>query len=391
MRESDGTVYYVDKDHGSASDSNPGTSESAPWATLQKAFSTTPLANGIVKIKKSATPYGSATITRSNGSEANIITVEAYDPNDRPIFNGRTQFESPASYWRVRNLIGDGAGTADVGGSMFGADAANHIEWYGCEGMNAPGNSTTNVAGTQGFQPDNCADLWYINCLSHDNGDNTLDHGWYCESGVRYYWWNCIAYGNGGYGVQVYNGTGSNVEPSRDMYFYNFVSDDTGRVGPVDGLTTGRGGWVVDSGHADGTTSNHWKNIHWFNCLSTFHTRGSSNRSGFRHISAKNQTQTTIDNWPGGYPKSSINNCMCGGNTDADLVFNSLASQASVLTVSNLWEDTDPLYVNQAGRNYRLQAGSPARGVGLADYTPPFDFAGNTRTVADLGAYAYGS
>lgn len=381
MRESDGTVYYVDKDHPSASDANAGTSEAAPWATLAAAFRSTgsggPANNGIVKVKKGATAYAGATVTRSNASEANLVTVEAYNPADRPVMNGKLQFNSPSSYWRVRNLIADGTGLA-IGGSLFGADSSNHLEWYGCEAKFGPGVPGGGGPGVQGFQPDNCQFLWWVNCSSHDNGDvDARDHGYYVETGTDYYFWNCIAYGNPGYGWHIYNGTNA-TEDSRRVYLYNCLSDDNARNG------VGRSGYIQQSDHADGSTWI-WRDIHWYNCLSTNHIENSANY-GWR-IRPQNQAQATVDGWAGGFPKSSIESCLSFNNVTGTYQFTALASEASMLTVANLITGQDPLYVNQAARDYRLQAGSPALNAGLAAYCPPIDFNGNPRTQANIGPY----
>jgi hypothetical protein len=401
MRESDGTVYYIDKDHPSASNVHAGTSESQPWATFAAAFRTTgsggPANNGIVKVKKGATPYaGALGITRDNGSEANLVTVEAYDPNDPPIIGGttpKTRFQSGAGYWRLRNLIADGSSqTTDLTDALWSADGCDHIEWYGVTARYGVGTGVDTDAGVQGFQPDNCADLWYINCLSHSNGSETLDHGWYVESGQRYYFWNCIAYGNAGYGWHLYNGSGTS-EPAKHMFFYNCLADDQG---VIDATPTGRAGWIINSDHANLVDANIWTDCHFYNCMSTNHitrTGDFSNRWGYRFASTRNQTQTTINNWTGGFPKFTINNSLAYNNVSGDVSYRADggASEASVLTRSGLLLATNPLYVDQPSKNFRLQSGSPARAAGLADYTPPIDFTGATRTVADLGPYAYGS
>jgi len=48
----------------------------------------------------------------------------------------------------------------------------------------------------------------------------------------------------------------------------------------------------------------------------------------------------------------------------------------------------DPLVVSDAGRDYRLQSGSPLIGAGVEAYTPTVDLLGNPRVTADIGAYA---
>ena len=67
--------YYVDKDHGSASDSNPGTDEALPWLTITKA-NTTLTAGDTVYIKEGI--YDTYISPSNSGTSGNRITYQNY-------------------------------------------------------------------------------------------------------------------------------------------------------------------------------------------------------------------------------------------------------------------------------------------------------------------------
>lgn len=83
-----GTVYYVDKNHASSSDTNPGT-ESLPFLTIQKGINV--LAPGDTLYVKSGSynptvdQYKNLQIEKK-GSQSNYILISAY-PGHRPIIN----------------------------------------------------------------------------------------------------------------------------------------------------------------------------------------------------------------------------------------------------------------------------------------------------------------
>ena len=77
-----------------------------------------------------------------------------------------------------------------------------------------------------------------------------------------------------------------------------------------------------------------------------------------------------------------------GGTLVGNISTNSLETGGSGLTMSGNMQNTDPLFMNAAGFNFHLTAGSPARGLGLATWCPAVDFDGVARTGAcSAGAY----
>lgn len=100
-------TYYVDKDHASASDSNAGTSESAPWKTIYKANNTV-AAGDIVYIK--AGTYTASTTNYVNpgasGTSGSRITYAGYGSGPVLITSGDYGIRlNGRSYITVSNIV----------------------------------------------------------------------------------------------------------------------------------------------------------------------------------------------------------------------------------------------------------------------------------------------
>jgi len=91
----------------------------------------------------------------------------------------------------------------------------------------------------------------------------------------------------------------------------------------------------------------------------------------------------------GAYTYSNISitkNIVYGGN---GLILQP-TSPPTGITISNNYESTNPLFMNEATHNYFLQAGSPAIDNGYNTGITT-DYSGNARTNIDIGAYEYNS
>ena len=145
-----GTTYYLDNTHGSASDSNPGTSASAPWLTLNKAITT--LVAGEMVIGKGTYSHASAILPTNSGTSGNPIIYRAETSQNFIIdqLNTNDGFRLDANSinytvfddMEIKNVKG-----ADGGGGVFTKDDNLSIHVLNChihhidcqEGGNAGG------------------------------------------------------------------------------------------------------------------------------------------------------------------------------------------------------------------------------------------------------------
>ncbi|MFD0717095.1 hypothetical protein [Paenibacillus sp. GCM10027626] len=109
-------TYYISST--GCSDSNPGTSPSAPWCSLTKVNSLTLLPGDQVLLNRGSTWIGQHMSFKSSGTAANRLTLADYGPpaNPRPRIVGNDSnaermisFINP-SHWNIRNLEVSNAG-----------------------------------------------------------------------------------------------------------------------------------------------------------------------------------------------------------------------------------------------------------------------------------------
>ncbi len=98
---SEAATYYVDKHHPSASNSNAGTSTSAPWLTIGKCVSTM-VAGDTCQIR--AGTYLEYLTISTSGTAVNRITYRNY-PGETPIIDGSGTATNQPTVWSQPRLI----------------------------------------------------------------------------------------------------------------------------------------------------------------------------------------------------------------------------------------------------------------------------------------------
>lgn len=170
-------TYYVDSAHGSASDSNAGTSESAPWSTVTKACATL-TAGDTCYVKGDGTLYHENTTPAASdnapvysptnqGSAGNPIAFRAYTPTD-----GSRRHRPILSCNRRTGVSGDPKCP------VFGSNGKDYVIWDGfavpiggASGTAHSGYSANFVAGADNCTVENC----YL-----DGGGVHFQSGNYC-------------------------------------------------------------------------------------------------------------------------------------------------------------------------------------------------------------------
>lgn len=299
-------------------------------------------------------------------------TIEALDPANKPVILGSLRPQDAARYWRFRNLKLDGAGSGDgYGIKVTGngtATVPHHLEFYGMEVYNVdsglPQPQGISVQGGTGSTVPH--DLHFYNNLVHHIGGPSASqnqtHSFYfgqCEDMVVA---NNVSRDSRGWGFRMGSAT-SGVKGMRNSILVNNT---------VVRSSAGGGFTLYEDG--SGTPP------HYLSAGNRFYNNIVSDVQGLYaysswFLAAVNSPADTSNLWD-------RNLAYLYGN----LVRNAEGANISSTFVSQPM-NVDPLFVNKAGNDFHLSTGSPAIGAGLPDYTPPFDFDGNPRTTADLGAF----
>lgn len=154
--EAHAQTYYVSSSDPGRSDSGPGTSASAPWATLTKVSSVTFNAGDTILLKKGDTWTGETLFLKGSGTSSNWITLSSYGTGARPRI---TPYTSEAAI-----PAADPTNVAN-NGIMYGIRLQNNAGWkivgieiaYTKMGIVYTNDNTANKDG-----------LWIEDCYVHN-------------------------------------------------------------------------------------------------------------------------------------------------------------------------------------------------------------------------------
>jgi hypothetical protein len=408
------SAYYIDTNHPSASDSNPGT-EALPWKTIQKAANTL-VAGDTVYIKQGT--YTGLVSAKNSGSAGAWITYSAYPGHEhKAILDGAGFQIKGKSYIKVSGLriqevmggsefgidiVGPGSNITISGNYIYHTRASGIAAWGAPWQQGEPDSALTNLI-IENNKVERANDGGYNEIIHVANGVDGFEirnnevlnggpngtnggEGIDAKYGVR----NGKIYGNRVHDLQrigIYVDGASRYATNIEV-FGNLVYNT-----PSTGITIGKEG----AGTVDG--------IRVYNNIVYGHARnGIDLFPHFNDNSANMRNITIVNNMIYGngfeaghggggiavnYPTATnvvVRNNIAYKNTDFQISTNVGAVDHNLTT--------DPHFVNEAARDFHLKSTSPALDTGVSVSVPTTDFDGKTRPIGaafDIGAYEYGS
>ncbi len=197
-----GNIYYVSP---SGSDNDPGTL-AQPWRT--PAHAADQLAPGDVLYLRAGTYTGNDSDvslylrSANSGQSGNPIVYRAM-PGETPVFDG-SQASNSNLYISASHTVFSGVSITAAGSQGWASLGDNNR----LVDSDVYGNMSDGKTGSGVNVSNGSSDSSIVGCKVHDNGDTTLDHGFYIKGQNLWIAYNDV-YNNFGFGLQIYDGTGS--------------------------------------------------------------------------------------------------------------------------------------------------------------------------------------
>jgi hypothetical protein len=371
-----GAFYYVSP---TGSNSNPGTL-AAPFQTISHAL--TFLHPGDTLYLRAGTYTETLTDAIPSGTSWSAPATIASYPGETAIIepasgtNGITI--STHSYIILQNLVLDG--THLSGGSVVKIDYssstsyASHVRVTGCEIRNDPSESGVLISMGSTSAAVDYNEI--LNCTIHDNGGtNVLAHGIYCETNNNTFAGNTI-YNNGGYGIQVYSGSASGnftTYCSRNLIYDNRIY--------------GQRSWsgiTIDNGDSNEI----YNNLIYGNADGGIHLSYNCSNTDVWNNTIYNNSGTGI---AGIEIESGVTNAVIQNNISYKNGAGDYSNSGTGTTQDHNLFGVDPVFVNAAAGDFRLQSTSPAINAGIVITAVTTDFSGVKRDGPnyEIGAFEY--
>jgi Right handed beta helix region/Immunoglobulin I-set domain len=349
---STGKTYYVST---AGSDSNAG-SQAAPFRTIVYAYSQAAAGDTILVAPGTYTDYnaGWGLHLGNSGTASAPITLRSTVLHGAVLDGSGTNFSQRIYGFVITgnyNIV-DGFKIVNMPGTGVRVENTyNQLLRNEIAGNGLDPNSGTNGSGI--FEATSGLGNIFEQNNIHDNGKDGYDHGLYLcgDNGLIE---NNLIIHNSGAGIQIAGYSGVD-----NMKIYNNTISLNGTRGIVF--------WAAQED--GGTTIN--------------------NAQVYNNIISSNGTDGIDGCGPAGTGNLVSNNIIFG-NAGTSIDWNACGAYGAggfQVTVSNTVAQ-DPLFVNAAGSNFQLKAGSPGYGAGLNLPQVTVDFSGNPRAAPwTIGAY----
>jgi hypothetical protein len=400
------TTYYVS---ATGSDSNSGTSTTAPFLTITKAASLTNPGD-IVNVMSGT--YGPFAISRSGSQSGGYITYQAYPGQHPTILKNGTlwdaiQLSDSTKGYSSSYIIVDGFTVVGNAQSIMVSQAQSALRGNVTTNGNCIGGGDTvnhviirnnNVSYCPGSGINFTGDYISIhqNIVHHNSFWSPLDTSGISVKGTnsdgktyaKILVYNNLLYNNQNYICNRFQTSPCKITDGEGIIVDSNTNNNySGRVSIYNNITYNNGGpgiAVTHSQHVD-----IYNNTTYMNNISatepapfTAHTNG-----GEIYLDQSNDVRV-LNNISYGSPSVpiiSLNNLVTGLVWDYNILFNGVGAAprgAHDLAVN-------PLFVPSPPFNLHLQTGSPAIGSGTSTLVPKYDLDGILRSTSsvDRGAY----